>query len=1532
MANQVRIDLSVEDARGTLAKRTAETKALNKELETTQKLSTGTRTGSRAVAASYSTASENTAYGQARGSMGATGASGRDFANQAQGLGGLVRLYATYAANIFAVSAAFSALSNAMDTSNMIRGLDQLGASSGIALGGLSNQFVKATDGAISFREAMEATAKATSSGLSSAQFLQLGDVAKKASQALGVNMSDAVSRLTRGITKLEPELLDELGIFTKVGKATEDYARKVGKAEANLTDFERRQAFANAVLAEGSKKFSEIDIPSNPYAKFLSALKNTGQTILEVVNKAVVPLINLLSANPTALLAAIGGIAALIVKQALPAIGQYRTELKKAASAALEVAEARSTAAKAAIAARDKEMLAAKDLKAELKTQGIDAAQKALESAQSGRIRKDVRKILEKTPLDVTDKDLAKLDKLGSSLKSQENVYLQLSKAIKTARDANLDYINTAAEVEKRQAKGPGMFSTAGIAASRAESARRSAASKSILSNVGDVAATEGLSAAFGSLTKSLSTEKLGAARTAFTGIAGAVSILGTAVGNVLTVVSRFMGWIGLIIGAYQLLSSAFSKNGAEVSAYEDSIVSLEESTKTATATAKRYGDTLSIDELLAKNNALSETAAAMDKVGSSFLAAKNKASWFDDFTNNISGWFGSSLEDKLVEQMSTSITAAIGVIADPQLKKQAEDQILALTGAKSIDQLKSRLESLNKKEVKELASSLPKALGSIKTQADKAAEPLKSVKDGFTALDKSFQDLSNSLVEKSPITEFASKLSAQAAILQKVFQDPENSVRALNDILKDTSQIRMFPPEVQNSIIEAAKNMSALQTQASEAQKQIDLANQKLAQVAALEASGVDKAIVIRFKLEAEGALKGATDTYVAATTKMKEISANVSSGLNKTIADSIKLIEAPLTRAIAQANIETSKTLLGLLPKTSETIKLQTSLEIESISLRKQELTQTRELINAIKLDRISRETKSIEEKMATASPAEKEKLSKQLIDLKQEEAAYRDPKSLKKSGETLGSGAQEALRQNAGYLAQLEALSGQQRAAKVRGAVEAAGAPFDMQQKAQQDALKFYEAEQKALQSSDNFRSMTLEKQQEILAEYRAGTEALKADIELSNSRKDVATQTAVLEQARLIGAKNIIPLAEQALDRAKAQLATAENTVAAGQKATSQDQARADIAAIQAQRLAKQTIELEHQNELRKIDEDTTSKLQDVRKQELQYLLDIGMISQDKFNQETASLEKSRLLRDKNNQMLQLEASYLVDVTKLLQDYSAATNAGDQANIGAKIVARSAQYESQVSGINNVYSAQSRLLDQQTNLTDRQKSYGDIVKNSFESMGDAMIDWAQTGKWAGKELFNSLIADLARYEMKLQTMEMYKSARPGLMSAVSSLFGGNIGTTMTGSESAAEFLAASGGSLFAKGGAFDYGVEAFAQGGTFTNGIVNSPTLFKFAKGTGLMGEAGPEAIMPLKRDSQGNLGVRGGGSGGDTQVVINNYSTAQAETKETTDSRGNRKIEVTIGDMAAGEIARSGSSTQKSVGSTFGLRPQLIRR
>jgi len=70
--------------------------------------------------------------------------------------------------------------------------------------------------------------------------------------------------------------------------------------------------------------------------------------------------------------------------------------------------------------------------------------------------------------------------------------------------------------------------------------------------------------------------------------------------------------------------------------------------------------------------------------------------------------------------------------------------------------------------------------------------------------------------------------------------------------------------------------------------------------------------------------------------------------------------------------------------------------------------------------------------------------------------------------------------------------------------------------------------------------------------------------------------------------------------------------------------------------------------------------------------------------------------------------------------------------------------------------------------------------------------------------------------------------------------------------------------------FQNGAAFSQGrVQAFAKGG-----IVSQATTFPMRGGMGLMGEAGPEAIMPLARGADGKLGVRGGG-GGAVNVTMN---------------------------------------------------------
>ncbi|WP_265500842.1 phage tail tape measure protein [Paracoccus beibuensis] len=78
-----------------------------------------------------------------------------------------------------------------------------------------------------------------------------------------------------------------------------------------------------------------------------------------------------------------------------------------------------------------------------------------------------------------------------------------------------------------------------------------------------------------------------------------------------------------------------------------------------------------------------------------------------------------------------------------------------------------------------------------------------------------------------------------------------------------------------------------------------------------------------------------------------------------------------------------------------------------------------------------------------------------------------------------------------------------------------------------------------------------------------------------------------------------------------------------------------------------------------------------------------------------------------------------------------------------------------------------------------------------------------------------------------------------------------------------------------------GGFLGGGVTPFAKGGAFSQGrtvagdVVSGPTAFPMRGGQGLMGEAGPEAIMPLRRGPDGKLGVAAAGGGGSVNVTFN---------------------------------------------------------
>ena len=137
---------------------------------------------------------------------------------------------------------------------------------------------------------------------------------------------------------------------------------------------------------------------------------------------------------------------------------------------------------------------------------------------------------------------------------------------------------------------------------------------------------------------------------------------------------------------------------------------------------------------------------------------------------------------------------------------------------------------------------------------------------------------------------------------------------------------------------------------------------------------------------------------------------------------------------------------------------------------------------------------------------------------------------------------------------------------------------------------------------------------------------------------------------------------------------------------------------------------------------------------------------------------------------------------------------------------------------------------------------QQEQLADYIANS---MGDALMSIVD-GTMSVKDAFKSMATDIIKELYRVLVVQQMVNAAKTAMG------------------------------FFADGGVISGGTEvkAYANGG-----VVGGPTTFPMAGGkTGLMGEAGPEAIMPLKRGANGKLGVQMEGGGGDTIVVNQSFN------------------------------------------------------
>ena len=197
-----------------------------------------------------------------------------------------------------------------------------------------------------------------------------------------------------------------------------------------------------------------------------------------------------------------------------------------------------------------------------------------------------------------------------------------------------------------------------------------------------------------------------------------------------------------------------------------------------------------------------------------------------------------------------------------------------------------------------------------------------------------------------------------------------------------------------------------------------------------------------------------------------------------------------------------------------------------------------------------------------------------------------------------------------------------------------------------------------------------------------------------------------------------------------------------------------------------------------------------------------------------------AIEKLQQQLDREVQLLQVFGEQRLEMEARFRVYDAMTQAG--------ITLSEQQQQALVDQImltHQLKQAEEDRIETQRKLEQAQERAAERMTNLFMA--------ATQGGDAFKQTLGNIIQELARM---------------AAMRAFQSIIGGSSGSILTSIFG------------FANGGVFQGGnVKAFAKGG-----VVDGPTMFPMKGATGLMGEAGPEAIIPLKRGRDGSLGVQGG--------------------------------------------------------------------
>ena len=646
------------------------------------------------------------------------------------GSGGLVRAYALLAANVFALTAAFGVLSRSAQIDTLTQSMEILSTTGGTYIKSLAKDMQQASGGAIDLAQSFRQVSLASSAGLNTSEIEGLTQVAKGAAISLGRDLPDAMDRIFRGAIKLEPEILDEIGLFVRVDEAAQKYADSVGKSASSLSQAEKRQGFLNEILEQGKNKFQEYadTVKPDPYVRLGAALGDIAQSGLSLLNGVLGPILGFLAESQTMLSVVFGVLVFSLLKKAIPAMGQFNQGLAEQARTAADNAQKYSDGitetTKDQIKEDKKKLKSARDTAKKmtqtgpilkLKVGGKDASGDLEKKLQDKTIKgKKRQEIVEKRILDLTKKQ-------GLAKREQMPGYAEELAALQKEKQINKEIL----DLKNQKAITPDSGSLAGR---RQSSLNTKADRLAIVSGATDVGENQGMMAGFGKLNKDLKKNEKGlnffgrsAARAQ-----GSISLLGGGISRLMMALGPFMMLFSMLAPLAMMLAKHLGIGSEEAKKFDDSLKNFGEmqekiSKRFDVQTTAMNNSTLSMHEqskaILAYNNAQAGTMQTLTKL------QKELKDFQFEMTNTAGNWenfkakFGLDRESKLIEAQTDAIGKSIKAAV------QAGDDT-TLNAFKDMDNesVKSTVEAAEKAVAadKKTAESR-KTLGKVSVEKDK-------------------------------------------------------------------------------------------------------------------------------------------------------------------------------------------------------------------------------------------------------------------------------------------------------------------------------------------------------------------------------------------------------------------------------------------------------------------------------------------------------------------------------------------------------------------------------------------------------------------------------------------------------------------------------------------------------------------------------------------------------------------------------------------------------------------------------------------